>query len=200
MQLAVDRETGFTVVTEDTAAPLQDGLTVFISLPGDSFGYGSLATETARLAGFGRAYQEPTSPHWYGPRDLLDLMQQAPEETTVADVADWFGIDDLPDERLARELDQPAAAQLLSTLRLCVSLVQPARLGEVGENAYLKTFYQQGQRIHPRRDSDPLRLRSVGNMPPIRATRCRLCPCEVAAESHSRQLIRVNPRFFGGPP
>ena len=92
-------------------------MTVFISLPGDSFGYGSLATETARLAAFGRAYKGPTSPHWYAARDLRDLMQQAPEETTVADVADWFGID-LPDQRFARELDPLAAAQLLSTLRL----------------------------------------------------------------------------------
>jgi hypothetical protein len=107
MQLAVDRDTGLTDVTEDTEVPFSDGVTVFISLPGDSFGYESLAIETARLAEFGRAYKGPTSPHWYAARDLRDLMQQAPEETTVADVADWFGID-LPDERFARELDPPA--------------------------------------------------------------------------------------------
>ena len=142
MRLAVDRETGLTDVTEDTEVPFSDGMTVFISLPGDSFEYGSLATETARLAEFGRAYKGPTSPHWYAARDLRDLMQQAPEETTVADVADWFGID-LPDERFARELDPLAAAQLLSTLRLFVPLVQPARLGEIGEAAYKNTFYHK---------------------------------------------------------
>ncbi len=142
MRLAVDPETGLTVVTEDTAVSLMDGMTVFISLPGDNYGYGSLATETVRLAEFGRAYKGPTSPHWYAARDLRDLMQQAPEETTVADVADWFGID-LPDERLARELDPPAAAQLLSILQLYVPLVQAARLGEIGEAAYKDTFYHK---------------------------------------------------------
>ena len=128
MRLAVDRETGLTDVTEDTEVPFSDGMTVFISLPG-GFGYPMhLARETARIAEFGRAYEGPTSPHWYAARDLRDLMQQAPEETTVADVADWFGID-LPDERFARDLDPLAAAELLSTLRLFVPLCSPPGWG-----------------------------------------------------------------------
>ena len=51
-----------------------------------------MAMETARIAKFGRIYRGPTSPHWYSTKDLRTLIQQAPPETTVADVAAWFDI------------------------------------------------------------------------------------------------------------
>ncbi len=142
IELAVDRENGLTVVTGDSAVEMTTGLTVCITLDGGDDDYGDLARETVRIADFGRTYDGPSSPYWYSPRDLRDLMLQAPAETTVADVARWFGIIH-HDRQPAHGLDLPAVTELHGTLRRFVATVPPSRLGDIGPDAYEDGLYHK---------------------------------------------------------
>jgi hypothetical protein len=137
LELAVDRDTGLTTVFSDEPIPLVRGLTVRINLGNAGYGYGDLARETARLAGFGRGfYDGPTSPHWYSPADLRRLMQQAPEGTTVANVASWFAIDRRQDTRLAKCLDLDATTELLAVMRRRTQPVWGMNMGKIGPEAF----------------------------------------------------------------
>jgi hypothetical protein len=145
LALEVDRATGRTIATPTTSGRpelLRRGVTVYISLGDDSERDGSLARETARIGRFGSGYKGKTSPYWYSPRDLRNLIAQAPSDTTVADVTSWFGIAG-QDERTAQELDLPAVSDLLDELRRFSTQVPPLRLGEVGEDAYEGTHYHR---------------------------------------------------------
>ena len=145
MELAVNPVTGLTVVTEDEAVPPCPGLKAYISLGGDLGHFDDdLARETVRIAAFGRTYDGPSSPYWYSPRDLRDLMLQAPPETIVADVGSWFGSSFFSDDtRLAHDLDLIGVADLHSTLRMLGNHIQPTKLGEIGADAYADTIYHK---------------------------------------------------------
>jgi hypothetical protein len=141
LALAVDRGTGLTNVTSDKPVKDRGGLTVLIDI-GGRFSDGELARETARLGNFGWGYQGATNPHWYSDRDLRDRMQQAPAGTTVATVADWFGIE-LPDARVARDLKEAAASKLLRAFKEKIAPVQPHELGGLGADAYWDAEYHR---------------------------------------------------------
>jgi hypothetical protein len=146
LELAVDRDTGLTVVASDEAISLTTGLSVRINLGGHYFDYdGSLASETARIATFGSTYHGATSPYWYAAKGLRTPMQQAPPETTVADVASWFAVatDQHRDMCLAHDLDISTVSELLTRMRAHTTPVRPHQLGDIDAIAHEGTLYHK---------------------------------------------------------
>jgi Histidine kinase-, DNA gyrase B-, and HSP90-like ATPase len=134
--LAVDMATGMTIVASDKAAPVTAGMIVSLRFGPDLRSHGmeggGLARDAISIAGFGKRYNGPSSPWWYGPRDLHQLMQQVMRaDTTVARVCRDLGLtleDDLP----ARELSRDDALTVLNGLRERSNPVPPERLGMIG--------------------------------------------------------------------
>ena len=141
LTLAVDPATGITTVTDDRAVPFVPGLTVRIALgpllpryDGDDDDY--LACEAIAIASHGENYRGPSSPWWYSPRDLHQLMLQvAPCDTTVARLCRELGFT-LDDDRAARQLNRGEATAVLDRLRQGTKPIDPKLLGTIGPAAY----------------------------------------------------------------
>ena len=141
LTLAVDAANGTTTVTEDQPVPFVPGLTVHITLgsllqqyDGEDDDY--LANETIRIASYGENYRGPSSPWWYSPRDLHQLMLQVtPAHTTVARLCRDLGFA-VDDDRVARELSLDEATVVLDRLRHSTKPIDPKLLGSIGPAAY----------------------------------------------------------------
>jgi hypothetical protein len=81
------------------------------------------------------AYQGPSSPWWYGVKDLQILFQAAPAGTTVSEVAADLGLE-LQDDRQGKTLEREQVEKVLSVLRANYNPVPPDKLGRLGEYAY----------------------------------------------------------------
>ena len=133
--LQVDVATGKTIVVSDTAIPRQAGTVVRIRLDGADDEDGVLARYSIDIAGHGKEYRGPSSPWWYGPRDLHRLFAYVtPPETTVGAVCRDLGFPS-DDARPARRLSRDDAGVVLHRLRDAVKPVPPERLGFIGPEA-----------------------------------------------------------------
>jgi hypothetical protein len=95
-----------------------------------------LADEAIAIANYGNNYSGPSSPWWYSPRDLHQLMLQVtPTRTTVARLCSELGFT-LNDERIARELNRDEATAVLDQLRHGTKPIDPKLLGAIGPAAY----------------------------------------------------------------
>ena len=141
LTLAVDAAYGTTTIAKDAPVPFDPGLRVHITLgphlpqfddePDDY-----LAREAIAIANHGNEYRGPSSPWWYSPRDLHQLMLQVtPAATTVARLCRELGFT-LDDDRAARELDRDEVAAVLDRLRQGTKPVDPKLLGAIGPAAY----------------------------------------------------------------
>ena len=142
LTLAGDPGTGLTAVTEDQPVPSVPGLAVYITLgsllPQYNYDEGDLAREAIAIASHGKAYHGPSSPWWFSPRDLHQLMQQVtPVDTTVARLCRELGFM-LNDDRVARDLGRDDAAEVLERLRKGTKPVDPKSLGMIGPTTYGK--------------------------------------------------------------
>ena len=141
LTLAVDAAYGTTAISKDQPVPFKPGLRVHITLGPllpqyDGEDDGDLAREAIAIASHGNEYRGPSSPWWYSPRDLHQLMLQVtPADTTVARLCRELGFT-LDDDRAARELDRDEAAAVLDRLRQGTRPVDPKLLGAIGPAAY----------------------------------------------------------------
>jgi hypothetical protein len=133
LALAICRQTGQTVTVSDEPAPQRPGMVVQVSIGPGSQADGSLARASIAAAKCGKAYGGPSSPWWYGAKDLQRLFERVtPADTTVRAVCRSLGLD-LDDDRAARDLGPDDAAAVLERLRACAKPVAPERLGFIGE-------------------------------------------------------------------
>ncbi len=137
--LAVDHASGLTQVLDDTKldAP-RSGLTVRLAFgphlppPHDWNDDDELARLAIETAGHGTGYDGPSSPWWYGPRDLHNLLAKVvPVKTTVAELVDALGFPS-DDRRIARDLSLSDAEALLQSLRSAHRPQAAERLGQIG--------------------------------------------------------------------
>ena len=142
LTLAVDAAYGTTVISKDQPVPFQPGLRVHITLGPflPQFDGGEddddLAREAIAIASHGNEYRGPSSPWWYSPRDLHQLMLQVtPVDTTVARLCRELGFT-LDDDRAARALNRDEVAAVLDRLRQGTKPVDPKLLGAIGPAAY----------------------------------------------------------------
>ena len=133
LTLAVCRETGRTTVTSGGPVPPRPGVTVRLSLGPGGPADGSLARASIAVARCGQGYAGPSSPWWYGAKDLHRLFAQvAPADTTVGALCRSLGLE-LDDDRPARALGRDEAEAVLARLRAGAEPVSPERLGFVGK-------------------------------------------------------------------
>jgi hypothetical protein len=133
MTLAVDDATGRTTITRRAPIPEVPGLTVIV--PSDDPGAGHLAALTLTLAAHGTVYTGPSLPHWYGPQDMLRLMQAAPDYIRAADVIRDLGLTppaSLTTE-LAQSLDIAAVTAVLRDMQRQTKPIKPDRIGRLGD-------------------------------------------------------------------
>jgi hypothetical protein len=138
LELEIDRVIGLTRVLSDTAIPVRAGTVVrikFSELHWNS-AHGSHARIALSVARHGRSYAGPSSPHWYGPRDLLRLFSHVtPPDATVADVCRDLGFI-VADDRIARTLSLSDATEVLNKLQDDYQPVPANQLGFIGPDAY----------------------------------------------------------------
>jgi hypothetical protein len=134
LTLALCRQTGRTTVLSDEPVPGRPGLTVRLSLGTADPADGSLVRPSIAIARCGQGYAGPSSPWWYGGKDLHRLFTRVtPAGTTVGAVCrSSFGLE-LDDERPARGLDSDEAGALLARLRALAEPAPPERLGFIGK-------------------------------------------------------------------
>lgn len=139
LTLAACRDTGQTHVTSDDPVPPTPGVTIHLWIgPGDSAD-ARLARDSIAIAGCGEAYAGPSSPWWYGGKDLHKLLAQVtPAETTVGALCRSLGYA-IDDDRRARSLDRNEAEAILAQLRGQAEPVTPETLGFIGQ-AYRPTW------------------------------------------------------------
>ena len=104
LTLAIDTATGKALLVADESIPQAPGLTVRLILGESNSGQPDAgpANQSISIAKCGRSYSGPSSPWWYGGRDLYRLFAHVtPAHTTVASVCRDLGID-CDDERAAR--------------------------------------------------------------------------------------------------
>jgi hypothetical protein len=95
-----------------------------------------LARGAIAIASHGENYRGPSSPWWYSPRDLHQLMLQVtPCDTTVACLCRELGFT-LDDDRATRQLNRDEATAVLDRLRQGTKPVDPKLLGAIGPAAY----------------------------------------------------------------
>ena len=117
LALAVCRETGRTTVTSGGPVPPRPGVTVRLSLGPGSPADGSLARASIAVARCGQGYAGPSSPWWYGAKDLHRLFARVtPADTTVGALCRSLGLA-LDDDRPARTLGRDEAEAVLARLR-----------------------------------------------------------------------------------
>jgi hypothetical protein len=140
LELEVDPADGSTKVISKTPVSQDNrghGMRVLINL-GDGTGpddamYAEEAIYVANKST--AAYQGPSSPWWYGVKDLQTLFQAAPAGTTVGEVAADLGLE-LEDDRQAKTLEREGVGNVLSVLRDNYKPVPPDKLGRLGEWAW----------------------------------------------------------------
>ena len=96
---------------------------------------GMLANDAIYAADKGTMYSGPSSPWWYGVRDLQMLFSATPAGTTIGDVLMDLGLEH-EDSRPAKLLERDQVETLLDHLRLANKPVLPEKLGKLGEDAY----------------------------------------------------------------
>ena len=134
LTLAVCQGTGRTVVVSDEPVPPRPGVTVRLSLAAGDPADCALARAAIAAARCGQGYAGPSSPWWYGGKDLHRLFAQvAPADTTVGAVCRSLGGLEFDDHRPARGLDRDEAEAVLERLRAGAEPVPPERLGFVGK-------------------------------------------------------------------
>jgi hypothetical protein len=132
LTLDVDGATGMTRVLEDRPVPVGPGLTVDITLgegglANDGYDIANLARVAINLAHHGEPYRGDSSPWWYSPRDLHQLMQQVtPTSTTVARLCRDMGFT-LEDQRIARTLTARTPSRCSISCALEQSRYRPQR-------------------------------------------------------------------------
>jgi hypothetical protein len=135
LTLRVDKVTGYTVVVKDEPIECPLGLTVHLTIKSLDEKDASLAYDTINVTGHGKGYEGPSSPWWYGPRDLERLFSHVlPETATVTDVCRDLGLDH-QDSRAARQMSRKQIETVLETLRSKYSPVDPRDLGPLGPYA-----------------------------------------------------------------
>ena len=92
---------------------------------------GDLARASIEIAKHGEHYSGPSSPWWYGEKDLHQLFMHAPPTVTVGDVCDDLGLNH-DDGRLSVNLSRDDAEDLLKSLRASVKPVHPESIGYIG--------------------------------------------------------------------
>jgi hypothetical protein len=133
LALSVCLQTGHTVVASDTPIEHRPGLTVRLVLGGGNPNDAALARASMAAAGCGTTYQGPSSPWWYGVKDLQTLLAQVtPADTTVGAVCRDLGTD-YDDDRSARSLTRHDIELLLASLRSSAQPLPPDRLGAIGK-------------------------------------------------------------------
>jgi hypothetical protein len=138
LTLGVDPTNGTTRIIQDDPCFLpEDEMSVRINLGQDSKSAdGTYAREAIYAADQGHVYNGPSSPWWYGARDLHMLFCAAPANATVGDVLADLGWNQVEDGRLARKLTHQDAAILLADLRATHQPLPPEKLGRLGQDAY----------------------------------------------------------------
>lgn len=134
LTLAIDTATGKALLVADESIPQAPGLTVRLILGESNSGQPDAgpANQSISIAKCGRSYSGPSSPWWYGGRDLYRLFAHVtPAHTTVASVCRDLGID-CDDERAARTLSPADAEHVLEALCASSKPVPPERLGFIG--------------------------------------------------------------------
>jgi hypothetical protein len=133
LTLAVCQQTGLTNVMSDETIAETPGVTVRLSFgPRDPTDY-YLATGTIAAAACGEAYHGPSSPWWYGVRDLQRLFARVTlADTAVSALCRDLGLD-LDDDRVAATLDRNETETVLARLRAGATPVPPEKLGFIGE-------------------------------------------------------------------
>jgi hypothetical protein len=89
LELEIDCATGLTRVLSDTDVPIRVGTVVRIRLRDFLDGTDREARIALFVARHGRAYAGPSSPHWYGPRDLLRLFRHHGTPQSPMYAATW---------------------------------------------------------------------------------------------------------------
>ena len=138
LTLEVDPAEGTTnIVKDEHAEPDEEGVSVRVNLGQDSGpADGILAKVAIDAADKGELYKGPSSPWWYGPRDLHLLFNSAPPNATVSDVLADLGLDSHEDNRQAKTLAYEDCKTILESLRAAHKPVPPQALGQLGEEAY----------------------------------------------------------------
>jgi hypothetical protein len=116
-----------------------------------------LARASIMAAEHGSNYTGPSSPWWYGPRDLHALLLQVvPATTTVGELIGELGFN-IDDNRPARSLNLHDADVLLRRLRKAQRPIPTQRLGQIGPTLRPDACYA--------RKSDTARLRGGAEIP-----------------------------------
>ena len=136
LTLAVCHETGRTNVVTDEPVEKRRGLVVRLSLGQDRHSDRDLADDAIAAAKHGKPYTGPSSPWWYGAKDLHHLFARVtPADSTVGDVYRSLGLE-FDDHRPARSLSRADAEAVLTNLRLGSPPVPPKHLGAIGEDCW----------------------------------------------------------------
>jgi hypothetical protein len=136
MTLATCRRTGHTNVVLDELISQSAGMTVRLSIGPRDPTDDNLATGTIAVASYGEAYSGPSSPWWYGPKDLHKLFTQVtPADTTVGAICRSLGLD-LDDGRPAPTLGRDEAEAVLARLRSAAQPIPAEKLGFIGRNCW----------------------------------------------------------------
>jgi hypothetical protein len=132
--LGVCQQTGETLILSDEPTGPRPGVTVRLVFGNGATDHDAiLARRTIDLAGQGKVYAGPSSPWWYGVKDLHELFLRAPDSATVADILGDLGFA-TDDVRPARTLDRDEVAATLARLRDAVAAVPPSALGGIGRD------------------------------------------------------------------
>jgi hypothetical protein len=138
LTLEVDRALGTTkIVKDESREPFERGISVRINLGSDSESEdGMFAHAAIYAADKGTIYSGPSSPWWYGPRDLHILLSAAPPNAAVSDVLSDLGLDNHEDSRQAKTLTYEDCKTTLEGLRATHKPLPPEKLGRLGKAAY----------------------------------------------------------------
>jgi hypothetical protein len=138
LTLEVDPAEGTTnIVKDEHAEPDEEGVSVRVNLGQDSEPEdGLFAQDAIYAADKGELYNGPSSPWWYGPRDLQILLNAAPVNATVSDVLTDLGLDNHKDERQAKTLAYEDCRTTLEWLSATHKPVPPEKLGRLGQYTY----------------------------------------------------------------
>lgn len=134
LTLALCPQTGKTNIAADEPVPERPGVTVLLSIGPANPKDGDLARASIAIAQHGKVYNGPSSPWWYGAKDLHKLFTQVdPADTTVGGICRSLGMT-RTDSRPARSLDRNETAAVLAALRAESKPVQPEALGFIGRD------------------------------------------------------------------
>ena len=112
------------------------GLVVRLSLGQDRHSDRDLADDAIAAAKHGKPYTGPSSPWWYGAKDLHHLFARVtPADSTVGDVYRSLGLE-FDDHRPARSLSRADAEAVLTNLRLGSPPVPPKHLRAIGKDCW----------------------------------------------------------------